>query len=257
MPNKIASLSSMSIREALLASLIIAITLAAMSFSEKLNYKFKQDYEEEFGFGSWEKVFRGSLLMGAMSGVLGAMGGFSGSQGFFFYYFAVFGTVIGYISAQSIYTDFPMNRVDRYMLRIGYGITFILTFTMLLTSYDEWELFKVFAIPIAITYLVLFVLFFVSSIGASDMRAIIVFLPFIFAVHMSVGILSFLIVGLITTIFMSYKIRVRGDRQYAIPILPYLTVPYIFLGPMMPIAIDIFRLYKSGMGSWEAILRLF
>lgn len=247
----------MTLIEAALASIAIFITLAALSFSERLNYRVRNKYQEEFGYGSWRKVFNSSVLMGAMSGVLSAYGGFVGSDGFFFYYFAIFGTVIGYISAQAILTDFSLNYVDRYVLRIGYGITFLLTLQMLTSSYQDWEVFKLFAIPIGITYLILFAMFFVSPIGSSDMRAIIMFLPFVFATHMSVGIISFLIVSLITTGFMVYQKVIRKRVEYALPILPYLTVPYIFLAPMMPVSIDIYRIVKSGMGSWSLILDLF
>lgn len=229
-----------------LGGVVILFTLVIMLFSEVLNKGTRGTYEEKFGFGSWKNVPFYSALAGLLSGILAATGGYVWGEGYLFLYLANLGTVIGYISMQSIITDFPIHKVDRYMLRIGYIDTFFLTFIYLFTTY-QGAAFNLFATPVMTTYIALFLIFMYSNIGASDIRAVVMFLPFFVAVHMTVALLSFLVVGIMIAVIMSItKIRLK-DPTYAVPILPYLTVPYMILTPFLPLLVELIRIRTASL----------
>lgn len=230
-----------SFGEAALASIVILVTLGLLAMSERVNSGVKDEYVKEFGPNSWDKVFLYSLLMGAASGSASAIGGFLWNESFLFYYLACYGTVIGYIGMQAIITDPALHKVDRYMLRIGYVITGTLTVMLLIQSYPNPQALKFFSLPILLTYVVLFLMFLFSNIGASDIRAIIVFLPFLEAAHMSLALITFFFVAALTMAFMMYKKWRTNDLSYAVPILPVLMVPYIFITPIFPLLLDVYR----------------
>lgn len=223
-----------------LGGVIIIFTLIVMLLSEALNKDTKNAYENEFGIGSWRSVPIYSSIAGLCGGILAATGGYIWGEGYLFLYLANFGSVLGYISMQSIITDFPIHRVDRYMLRIGYIDTLFLTFIYLTTTYHN-EALTLFALPVITTYFALYLIFIFSSIGASDVRAMIVFLPFFVAVHMSIALLSFLAVGAIIAVIMTVTKIKNKNPKYSVPILPYLTVPYLILAPLLPLLVELIR----------------
>lgn len=223
-----------------LGGIIIIFTVAIMLLSETMNNDTKNYYEKEFGIGSWRNIPFYSSVAGILGGILAAIGGYIWGEGYLFFYLANFGTVLGYISMQSVITDFPIHKVDRYMLRIGYIDTFFLTFIYLFTTY-QGQSFSFFSIPVITTYFALYLIFIFSNIGASDVRAIIVFLPFFVAVHMMIALLSFLAVGFIIAVIMTFAKIKRKNPKYSVPILPYLTIPYLILAPLLPLAVEIIR----------------
>lgn len=218
---------------------VISISsIAIMLLSEIFNTDTKNSYEEKYGKGSWKNVLIGSIFFGVVSGYLSGLGaGFSADK-YLMLYLANFGTIVGYVSYQSIITDPALHKVDRYMLRIGYIDSLFLTILYLFKMYGNGEALLAFSIPIILIYVVLIVMFIFSSIGPSDVRAIAVFLPFIAAVNLSLSLFSLLIVTVITMIFMTYKKHKEHNPKYAVPILPTLMVPYMFLVPIFPLAIN-------------------
>lgn len=226
----------------LFGGIILLVTLYFLTRSEKFNFEIKRDYEDIFGWGSWRKNVYGYSVIGSlMGGFLAGYGAYIWSQNFYFYYFVSFGAVMGYIATQSILTDPSLHQVDRYMLRISYVITGFLTLLLILNSYQNMSAILAFAAPVLSTYLGLFILFLFSGIGASDIRAIVVFLPFLEAVHMPTAFISLVAVTVFITIFMTVKKVQTKNPRLAVPILPYLTVPYVIISPIIPLIVDLVR----------------
>lgn len=232
----------LSLRDSVFAVLSIIITLGLLSYSEKLNGAVKYDYEKEYGFGSWKSVHFKSLIVGAATGIVSTIGAATWNEQFLLTHLPIFGTVIGYIGMQANITDPALHKVDRYMLRIGYFINGILAISYLIKSYPNVSTFGIYFSPIGITYIALFGLFIFSSIGASDIRAIVMFLPFLEAIDMTLAMVTFIGITILTVVLMTIQKWKRKDPMYAVPILPYLVVPYIFITPLLPLFIEMLRI---------------
>lgn len=223
--------------------IISLLTTLFMSMSELSNQAVKTKYNDTFGYNSWDTVFRNSFIISLLSGILAGITTSMVGDGHLTFYFTNITSVLGYISIQAIATDFNLKLVDRYMLRLGYFDTFLLTMSYLYFSYGTWQVRFYFFLPVAVSYLSLFLIFLFSRIGASDVRAIVVFLPFTAALHMALSVFMFIFVGLLTAVFMQIMKYKNHNPQYSVPILPFLTVPYMFLLPLYPL---IYTIYTSG-----------
>lgn len=220
---------------------IIIISIFILLYSELLNSEIKNTYELNFGMNSWHSVRQNSIIVGICSGITAGIGSYIWNDGHYFYYLVNISTLLGYISMQAIMTDYSLHKVDRYLLRIAYIDTFLITTYSLLSQYKDLEALKMYATPVVVTYIALIILFFFSSIGPSDIRAMFVFLPYIVSINVDIAGISFIVVGLAIAIIMQVKKVKSKNKAQPIPILPYLTIPYIVLIPFIPLIIDINR----------------
>ena len=224
-----------------LGGVLIIFTLLILLLSETLNQEIRSAYQAKFGPTSWANVPLYSLLWGLGSGIISGIGGYVWADGYYFFYLCNFGAELGYISMQALITDSSLHKVDRYLLRIGYIDTAVLTFAYLTNTYRVASAFQIFAMPVFITYFAFFFLFLYSKIGPSDIRAMVVFLPFVIALDMVIAIESFIAVGVFIAIIMEVKKRREKNPQLAVPILPYLTIPYMIGAPLLPLIIELSR----------------
>ncbi len=225
----------------LIGGSLIIITIFILLLSEFYNKEVKNTYEFTVGVGSWYTVRTQSVMFSLASGLTSAYGGYIWGDGYYFSYLTIIGTILGYVSMQAVLTDYSLHLVDRYLLRISYMITLGLTFVYITNLYRTAETLQVALTPVVIVYLALIGLFFFSSIGPSDIRAMLIFLPFLVAINIDIAAISFVFIGLAIAGIMKLK-RIKNDNIIsAVPILPYLTVPYMILIPFVPLIIDINR----------------
>lgn len=220
---------------------LLLFSLMIMLFSETFDRETKSTYEKKLGVGTWLNVVLTSVFTGFLSGILSGIGGYIWGNGYYFFYLINFGTVIGYIGAQSYLTDALIYKVDRTVLRIAYLDTMILTILFMLNSYGNTSSILMNSIPVVLVYIALFLVFVFSSIGPSDVRGIIVVTPFLVAIDPIVGIGAFLLITGITMYFMTREKKAAKDPMLLVPILPYLTLPYIILIPFIPLFITLWR----------------
>lgn len=219
---------------------MITFTLILLSMSEGMNYRVRDNYEDKFGVDSWRPVYINSLIIGAMSGVITVIGSNILSTGQITLYLANFGTIVGYIGMQSIYTDLSIKQVDRWVLRIGYLDVFVITLIYMFSMFSGNAL-RAASMPIIGLYFGLAIIFLFNAIGSSDVRTFAIILPFMLVVNIPVGIISFIIVIAIAAIAMFIKKVKAKDPLLKIPIIPYLIVPYIFLMPFMELLLETYR----------------
>lgn len=211
------------------------MTLLLLLCSEVFNSEVRVSYESKFGYGSWRSIPLLSLLTGLLSGLLSATGGYLLGGGHLFLYLANFGTVVGYVSMQSMITDPALHKVDRYLLRIAYFDTMVLTVFYLMNNFTGHDLVMRLLSSAALYGAFLF-LFITSPIGPSDIRGMLIYMPFMLAVNVEFGTYAFLFVTGLTMVFMTIQKKRKSDPFYAVPILPYLIVPYMVIIPLLPIA---------------------
>ena len=241
-----------------------------MFFGEKLNNETRVVYEEK-GY-AWKPVmaFSNSIALGL------------GLVSFLFIYFlatplnlnpqflpfAV--TITTYITVQSIMTDVKTLRINRNILRVAYISMYVLALYNVITN----PIFRYNDIGLILFTVVLFLLFWRSSIGSSDIRAIAVAMPFSVSIDgytgikllvlSLVGVVVFMLiqrVGVKKKILEGYKVKYkdilqevgekdfkkatrgimrdefRDNDQYAMPVGPFMIIPFLIYFLAYPVII--------------------
>lgn len=213
----------------------LMFTVFLLYLTGGFNRETKNAYEDKFGPMSWKPIPGLSVKWGLLSGLAAGVGGYGWGNGQYFVFLCSFGATLGFVSMQAWLTDNGIHKVDRYMLRVGYLITLGLTGVYLYERYKVPEVLIVNAIPVVLTYIGIVLLFLFSSIGPSDIRAIAVFLPLIVAFNPIFAAISFIVVLIFVGALVSYKQKISNDPKLAVPILPYLTMPYMVIAPFLPL----------------------
>lgn len=126
-------------------------------------------------------------------------------------YFLPFVTsIVGYITAQSILTDFKILLINRNILRVAYVLSYIVALLNIVTSEwlrPNWLTLSVFTIT-------LIVLFFIAPIGASDIRMMAVGIPYSISINGMDGIFLLAITLIIVAAGMAIHRLKKGVKEY-------------------------------------------
>lgn len=226
-----------TLTNALIISLIIGCIMALSNYK---NWQLQDEYEITTQ-KSWTTLTMICVLASVALGTLSCWGTLMSSFTSEAYYFTIIGAVVGYAGVMSIYTDIPLYKVDRYMLRIGYVIVLVTSLTYALTQYAATlQLYTLYMI--AFVYVALFILFLFSGVGASDIRALSIILPFLFVAHVTVGVVTF-IVAIIFVSIVVHRWQRKAKEKIPVPILPYIFLPYFFILPTYGIILNAWQEY--------------
>lgn len=195
------TLSTISILGVALATLVLFL-------GELLKNETKEEYVKK-GY-SWAKVLVFSNLFAILSGLFTAYFIMNSNKleelNLYLIPFAT--TIISYITIQSYMTDMKILMINRNILRVAYVSMFGVTIYNLVSN----DIFKSNTIPVLLFTGIIVLLFIFSSIGASDIRAIAVALPFI----VSIGGFDAIIMFIYTLIAVSIGMEIRNrfkDRE--------------------------------------------
>lgn len=221
----------------MLNSLVIALlTSSLMLLANFKNYEFKREFEFLAPISLRTLDFM-SIYSGAFLGVLSYYCSIISGHQSDAIYFTILGSLIGYIAIYVSYTDFLFLKADRWTLRIGYLIVLVMNIFYTITQYVSYSQASAIT-SLFIIYFLLFIIFILSGVGASDVRAISIILPFLFIVNNTIGLLSFVIAIFYVAIVMVFWHHKVHDRRAPVPILPYLILPYVFIVPFFGLLTD-------------------
>lgn len=118
-------------------------------------------------------------------------------------------TMTAYITVQSFMTDLKVFMINRQILRVAYVSMYIIS----IYNVIENNLFKSNWIALALFTGVLILIFIFSSIGASDVRAMAVALPFVISIGGYDAIVMFLITLLLVSLGMGIRNVIRDKKK--------------------------------------------
>lgn len=118
-------------------------------------------------------------------------------------------TMTAYITVQSFMTDLKVFMINRQILRVAYVSMYIIS----IYNVIENNLFKNNWIALALFTGVLILIFIFSSIGASDVRAMAVALPFVISIGGYDAIVMFLITLLLVSLGMGIRNVIRDKKK--------------------------------------------
>lgn len=181
----------------------VVIAIVLLSFGERLQNETKITYIEK-GY-NWSKVMLYSNLAGIIAGLLSTLT-------IFYYdmpkelnpYLIPFATTItAYITIQSLLTDLKILLINRNILRVSYIAMYIISLYNVLTN----EIFRSNLSALILFTIVLLLLFVISPIGPSDIRAIAVALPFVISIGGYLAIQLFIVTLLAVSLGMELNRR--------------------------------------------------
>lgn len=188
--------------------LAIFVALAILGVGETLKNDTKNTYKAK-GY-SWRNVVLFSNLAGLIGGLLVLIvteqSNISAELNPASTVFA--GTVFAYILIQSFMTDLRILLINRKILRVAYITMYILALYNIFTV----EAYKVNWLALVVYTFVLFGLFLFSSIGASDVRAMAVCIPFSVSIGGYTGI-KLLVIGLLIIALAMLARNFLRDRK--------------------------------------------
>lgn len=177
-----------------------------MNLGELLPNETKSVYVEK-GY-NWNNVLICSNVAALLGGMLSY---YTASTSDFDINFGVTlaATILSYLSIQSIMTDFRTLLINRNILRVAYISMYALTIYNLI-AYDYY---KVNTIMVVVFTVLLFLIFLFSSIGASDVRAMMVSIPYVVSIEGYIAIYMFLVVLLLIALYMFIKRKIHIDSR--------------------------------------------
>lgn len=195
--------------------LSIVVGIALMNLGELLPNETKKVYTDE-GY-NWNNVLICSNLAAIIGGLLSLLmiwraelptdiGQASIPLG---------STIISYITMQSFMTDLRTLLINRNILRVAYVFMYILTIYNLI-MYDT---FKINTYMVIVFTVMLLLIFLFSSIGASDVRAMMVAIPYVSSIGGYISIYMFLASLLVIALYMYIKREkyIRKELRKVIP----------------------------------------
>lgn len=180
-----------------------------MNLGELLPNETKKVYIEK-GY-SWQRVLFFSNIAALIGGILSLItikqANLTINVGQAFIPLAT--TIISYVTIQSLMTDFRVLLINRNILRIAYVSMYILTIYNLTTN----DLFKHNTFMVIVFTFILFLIFLFSSIGASDVRAMMVSMPYISSIGGYIAIYMFVIVLIMISLYMFIKRKIYVNKE--------------------------------------------
>lgn len=185
----------------------VIVALALLAFGETLKNETKDEYVER-GY-SWSKVLIYSNLFAIIGGISSIwVINYTGLGKEWNPSLIVFGsTISSYITLQSFMTDLRILKINRKILRVSYLTMYGLSLYNVITV----EEFRQNWIALLVFTLLLIGIFIFSSIGASDVRAIAVGMPFVISMGGFTGIQMFTVTLLLVALGMGIRNVIR-DR---------------------------------------------
>ena len=190
-----------------LAGVVTALVLLALG--EQLPNETKKEYVKQ-GY-SWRKVLLYSNISAIIGGLLStATITLTKMPSDFNPQLLPFATTItAYITTQSLMTDLKTFLINRNILRVAYLSMYVISIYNVFTN----EMFAYNKTALLLFTVLLVLLFIFSSIGASDVRAIAVALPFVISMGGYTAILMFVITLLVIALYMTIKKHLRERRE--------------------------------------------
>lgn len=186
----------------------VILAMIVMYAGELIKNETKEEYVER-GY-NWNIVLFSSSLSGVIGGLFAIfalnVNIVNHSWNPYFLPFAI--TVASYITVQSFMTDFKILKINRQLLRFGYIPMYAISVYNVLTS----SVMKTNGLALIIFTGLLILIFIFSSIGASDVRAMTVLLPYVISIGGFIAIIFFSIVLLIVSFGMGIRNIIR-DRH--------------------------------------------
>lgn len=185
----------------------VLLALVILALGERLKNETKDMYVDK-GY-SWGKVLLYSNLFAIIAGavMIGILHYVNVPDKFNPELLPFAATIVAYITAQSFMTDLRILMINRNILRVAYVSMYGISIYNVITN----EIFRQNWIALAGFTVLLIVIFIFSSIGASDVRAIAVALPYVLSIGGYDAILLFIVSLLIVAISMGIRNIVR-DR---------------------------------------------
>ena len=186
----------------------VATAIVILAIGEMFENETKDEYVKR-GY-NWSKVIIYSNLSAIIAGVVSIVivkyTGLSSEWNPILLPFAT--TISAYVTVQSFMTDLRVLLINRKMLRAAYLSMYAISVYNIVTS----ELFRVNWIALTGFTVLLVLIFIFSSIGASDVRAIAVALPYV----ISIGGYNAILMFVATLLFVALAMGVRNvlrDRK--------------------------------------------
>lgn len=187
----------------------VVIALVILAFGEKLNNDTKKVYVDK-GY-SWSKVIFYSNFLAITSAVIMILileyKGLSNNYNPQFLPFAV--TITAYITVQSFMTDLKIFMINRNILRVAYISMYTVSIYNIFTN----DLFRINLLALVVFTILLAVIFIFSSIGASDVRAMAVALPYVISIGGYDAIKLFIVSLLIVAFAMGTRNIIRDNKR--------------------------------------------
>lgn len=181
----------------------IVVALIILGVGETLKNETKTKYIEA-GY-SWRNVIISSNVAGFLGGVLLLVISHYGNVTMNSFVYVFSGTVFSYILVQSFMTDLRILLINRNILRVAYISMYLLG----LYNIFSGEQFRSNLFAFVTFTILIFILFMFSSIGASDIRAIAVCMPFTISIGGYEGVRLFVFGLLAIALFMSIRNYIR------------------------------------------------
>lgn len=187
----------------------ILVALVVLGIGERFNNETKKVYIDK-GY-SWNKVLLYSNLFAILGGLI--MIGILYYQDVpkelnpFLLPFAV--TICTYITSQSFMTDLKVLMINRSILRVAYLSMYAISLYNVIAN----DLLRINWIALTIFTILLIVIFLFSSIGASDVRAIAVAMPFVISLGGYDGIKLFVVSLLLVALGMGIRNIIRDRKK--------------------------------------------
>lgn len=190
-------------------SVLAAIVI--MALGELLKNETKDKYISK-GY-NWRNVIIYSNIAGVIMGLISAWSidylDISGKWNPEFIPFVV--TITSYITMQSFMTDLRILLINRKVLRIAYISTYILSIYNVIAN----DLFRINWIALLVFTLLLMGIFILSSIGASDVRAMAVSMPFVISLGGYDAILLFIVTLLLIAVVVGARNLIRDRKRFS------------------------------------------
>lgn len=186
----------------------VLLALVLLALGEQMKNETKDVYVEK-GY-SWSKVIFYSNLVAIIGGslMIGILSYTSIPDKLNPGLLPFAATITAYITAQSFMTDLKILMINRNILRVAY----LSMYAMSLYNVIENDIFRQNWIALALFTGLLMGIFIFSSIGASDVRAIAVALPFVISIGGYDAIMLFIATLLLVSIIMGLRNFMR-DRN--------------------------------------------
>lgn len=189
-----------------------AIGIVALLLGEQIKPNETKITYEKRGY-NWNKVLLVSILSGAFWGILSSWltYRYDVPSQFNPQFLPFVSAITAYVTAQSFFTDIRVFLINRKLLRVAYISTYIVSVYNVVTN----DFLRINWTALVLFTIVLIIIFFLSSIGASDVRMMAVAMPYTISIGGYSSILLFIFTLLIVAGGMQVQrtIKMRKELQ--------------------------------------------
>ena len=187
-----------------------AIALAVLLLGEKLLPNETKEVYKEKSY-DWNKVIIYSSIAGLAGGLLSTLviikTGMPSELNPFLLPFAT--TITAYITTQSLMTDLKVLLINRFILRVAYISMYLISIYNIATN----QFFSQNMLALVIFTIALVIIFIFVPIGASDVRALAVALPYTISIGGYLGIQMLIFTLFVVAFFMYLHRRKKINKE--------------------------------------------